>query len=129
LPVYIKKLSAKRFPKKGISINTTINMKKINQKSRVKTRSKGGDIVLPPPRVEFYLTRDFQSKLIQPKTPVPTASFYKLKYDRYVYMEVIMMPRSVTVIVRSICCSKIKGKVDEFSDTEEDKDTEKDDTE
>jgi len=44
-----------------------------------------------------------------------------------------MLPRkaSVTIIVRSICCSKIKGKVDDFTDeVESDKDEaeSKDDT-
>jgi len=36
------------------------------------------------------------------------------------------MPKSITIIVRSICCSRIKGPVDDFvksdKDTVEDKD-------
>jgi len=41
-----------------------------------------------------------------------------------------MLPRkaSVTIVIRSICCAKIKGQVDDFEEIEKDTVENKDDT-
>ena len=37
------------------------------------------------------------------------------RYDEYLYT---MMPRTINIVVRSICCAKIKGQVDDFTESE-----------